>query len=125
MVESQGDVVAQEATDGLDKQRETNAGGIEPTGAESIAAQERLPILESPEGLWEAHMKALDAYQVLLVKNEDDAINSLRICKATVPLLVAPETYMGPHAGFPVIKGDQFSVVLSNGQEIHATKGEI
>lgn len=80
-----------------------------------------LPLIapEVPEPIWKDYLQALDAFQHAVIHHPDDAVNHLRITRATVPLESAPPIYSGPHAGFPVAKGNAFAVRLSNGLTIN------
>lgn len=52
------------------------------------------------------------------IKWGDVKLRDLTIAKMTVPSVDAPEIHITPYCGFPVVKGDVFSVLLNNGQLI-------
>lgn len=63
---------------------------------------------------------AAEAFQRDVIALNDPHINWLTITQMTVPSIDAPDTHITPYCGFPVIKGDKFSVRLSNGMLINA-----
>lgn len=89
---------------------------------ESAEEKVKFPIeLENPGGIAFKHYgNAAQDFQRKIIASRIPDIEALTITKMTVPTVDAPDTHITPYCGFPVVKGDIFSVQLSNGTLITA-----
>lgn len=74
----------------------------------------------NPVNVYEHFANALNDFQHALYYSKDDSIKHLTITQATLDAPVMPDLHHSPYCGFKVVKGDGFSVRLSNGKIIHA-----
>lgn len=99
-------------------ERQSSDGGI---GSEvETGAEKTFPVsLVNPGGdIFKPYGVAAEEFQREIIALPDVHINRLTICRMTVPSVDAPEIHKTPYCGFPVVKSDTFSVLLSNGELI-------
>lgn len=103
--------------------------GVEENAPEEViyrvvpeAALNNFPVkLVNPGGdIFQPYAAAAEAFLKEVLALPDPHINWLTIGRMTVPSIDAPEVHITPHCGFPVTKGNIFSVLLSDGQLITA-----
>lgn len=92
---------------------------------------ERAPLKAPKSPTWEAYRAVLDDFEVKLITLkgteydiESNAVggsySKVRILEVTVPIAAAPPFHIGTFSGYGIIKGDEFTVKLSNGKYIRS-----
>lgn len=108
-------VASEEVSGGMPVQREDS---ISPVG--EIEAEEAIcdfPIkLNNPGGIFfKAYGEAAEDFMRRLTGCKNTDIHGLSIVKMITPSMDVPPLHITPYCGFPVVKGDTFSLMLNNG----------
>lgn len=78
-----------------------------------------LPALPE-ESQWPHYEQAIVSFEAQLLRSSQPGVGQLRIIEVTVPLKVCPPFHQSPIAGYGIVKGDKFSIRLSNNHIVEA-----
>lgn len=107
--------------DKLDFNKDDNVKRAEPEIKASDVLAEIGLSLKNPGGdHFKFYGEAAIEFQRQIIASKHKDIEALTVCKMTVPSLDAPKIHHTPYCGYPVTKGDVFTVLLSNGETIEA-----
>jgi hypothetical protein len=128
MAQPEGNEAFEVETGELGEQREDSESGDRAGGKEETVTEESasFPIgliyPDEPIVVYEHFAKALNDFQRKIYHSDDEIIKHLTITQATLDAPVVPEVHHSPYCGYPIVKGEGFSVRLSNGQIVEASQ---
>lgn len=123
VVNPEGDgSIQDEAEQPLEQWEDSEGGSGEGSPDEGSAKGNQFPVRlvmpEAPVLVYEHFSKALDAFMGQVHRKHD--LSNITIVSAVIPAPIVPKTHISPWCGYPLKKGDSFSLMLNNGQIINA-----
>lgn len=69
---------------------------------------------------WPHYEQSIVSFESQLLRSRQPGVGQLRIIEVTVPLKICPPFHQSPIAGYGIVKGDSFTIRLSNNYVVEA-----